>query len=514
MPEEKINIIIAGAGEKARALIEALHSHKAIRILGVVDKDSSAIGIKCAQRLGIPTAADYQGFLARNEAAEIIDVTESKDAREELGRLINDNTRVIDSRIPIVEVLFQELSNKVSEIEKIRAELEVQSWGLKKTNEGVRTLYKELEKKNEELSKLDQLKSDFLSTVSHELRTPLTTIRETVSQTLDGVLGPTTSKQQEFLSMCLENIERLRRIINNLLDLSKIEAGKIELKKKLTDIPGLVKRTCLTFSSRLSSKGLEVKTTFSPETIEGYLDEDKIIQVLNNLIGNSIKFTKQGFIGVSAVDKGDFIEFSVSDTGKGISEENLAQLFTKFKQFGQAVDPEEKGTGLGLSISKGIIDLHRGKIWAESKLGQGTRFIFTLPKYNSRQILKERIADSLKVALRTQELISVLVLELSGLAALQEKLGRQKAESFLNELVKILEEALPNRERIIVEADVMFSILKETTKARALNLKDELLSCGIEFLKKNGLDKETAIAWRVFNFPEDGSSVEQLCADL
>jgi signal transduction histidine kinase len=514
MPEDKINIIIAGAGEKAKALIGLLHSHNAIRILGVVDKDSGASGIKYAQGLGIPTASGYQRLLTQNGPVEIIDFTESKDAREELGRLSNDNIKVIDSRTSIVEILLQDLNTKASEIEKIRAELEIQSWGLKKTDEGIRTLYKELEKKNEELKQLDQMKSDFLSFVSHELRTPLTTIKETVSQTLEGLLGPTTPKQQEFLCMCLENIDRLARIINNLLDLSKIEAGKTELKRKLTDIVGLAKRTCLTFSSRLNSKGLEMRIAFSPETIEVYLDEDKIIQVFNNLIGNSIKFTQQGFIEVSVIDKGDFLECSVSDTGKGISDEDVQHLFTKFRQFGQAVNPAEKGTGLGLAITKGIVELHHGKIWAESKLGEGTRFIFTLPKYTSRQILKERITDSLKAGLRTQELISVLVLELSGLPALQEKLGRQKAESFLNELAKILEEGLPNRERIIVEADAMFGILKETTRAQALNVKDRLLLSGTEFLKKNGLDKETTIAWRVLNFPEDGSTVEQLCTDL
>ncbi|MBM3255072.1 MAG: hypothetical protein FJZ08_02090 [Candidatus Omnitrophica bacterium] len=484
MEQAKINIIIIGAGEKTKALLELLHSHNTVRILGVVDKDSSAIGIKCAQKLGIPTAGDYREFLARNEQVEIIDLSESKEAREELGRLSNGNTKVLDSRASIIGILLQELNDKTSELEKIRAELDIQSWGLKKTNEGIRTLYKELEKKNEELSKLDQLKSDFLSTVSHELRTPLATIKETVLQIRDGLLGPTTPRQQEFLSMCIDNTERLRRIIDNLLDLSKIEAGKTELKRKLTDIMSLVKRTCMTFSSKLSSKGLEIKINFSPEAAEVYLDEDKIIQVLNNLIGNSVKFTKQGFIGISVIDKGDFIECSVSDTGKGIREEDLERLFSKFQQFGQAADPEEKGTGLGLAISKGIVELHRGKIWAESKLGQGTRFIFTLPKYNPRQVLKERITDSLRAGLRTQELISVLIFELSGFSALEERLGRQKVVSFLDDLAKMLQEELPSRERMIVEADAMFSMLKETTKAQALSLKDRLLSCASEFLKK------------------------------
>ena len=412
------------------------------------------------------------------------------------------------------DMLLRQLKDKEGELQKIRSELEVQSWGLKKTNEGIRILYKELEKKNEELRKLDQLKSDFLSIVSHELRTPLATIREAVSQILEGLLGPTTAKQQEFLGMCLENIERLGRIINNLLDLSKIEAGKIELKRKLTDIAQLSQRVCQGFSSRMSSKGLEMKTLLPVHPVEVYLDEDKIIQVLNNLIGNSIKFTGQGSIEVTVADKGDFVECSVSDTGKGISEENLGRLFGKFQQFAQAVDPSEKGTGLGLAISKGLVELHHGKIWAESKLGQGTRFFFTLPKCSARQVLEEHIADNLKAALHTEERVSVLVLWLGNLAALREKLGKQKQEALLDELAGTLKDSLRSRERIIVEENALFGILKDTTRPQALEVKDALLVKAADFLKKNGLDTETTITWKVLSFPEDGSTVEQLCALL
>lgn len=415
---------------------------------------------------------------------------------------------------PDINKLLEELSRKNAELEKLSSELEIQRWGVKKTNEGIRTLYKELEKKNEELRKLDQLKSDFLSFVSHELRTPLTTIKETVSQTLEGLLGPTTPKQQDFLSMCLENIERLARIINNLLDLSKIEAGKTELKRRQVDISALAKKVCLSFSTRMASKGLEMKTTLPDSAVEIYIDEDKVVQVLNNLIGNSIKFTPQGSIEVRVADKGDSVECSVSDTGKGISEEDAAHLFTKFRQFGGAVDPAEKGTGLGLAITRGIVELHHGSIRAESKLGQGTKFIFILPKYTPKEILKEHLSESLKTALQTEESVSALVLSLSDLPELQKKLGKQKADLCFNELGKILGACLRNREKIIVEMDYIFAILREANKEQAMSVKERVLSGGREFLEKNGLDKDVTISWKVLSFPEDGSTVEQLCAGL
>ncbi len=227
---------------------------------------------------------------------------------------------------------------------------------------------------------VDRLKTEFISTVSHELRTPLTTIRESVSQVLDGILGPTTDQQREFLSICLEDIDRLTRIINDLLDISKIEARKIQLKREMVDLAAVVKNVGLIFQPRFKEKALELKTVFSGQKFEAYADKDKIIQVLTNLVGNSLKFTRKGYVRISLEEKQDFVECSISDTGRGISEEDLPKVFSKFQQFGRTDGPGEKGTGLGLSIDKVIIEMHQGKVWVESSLNQWTKFSFTLPK--------------------------------------------------------------------------------------------------------------------------------------
>ncbi len=229
---------------------------------------------------------------------------------------------------------------------------------------------------------VDRLKTEFISTVSHELRTPLTTIRETVSQVLDGILGPTTEQQREFLLICLEDIDRLTRIINDLLDISKIEARKIQLKPQMIDMVAVVKNVSMIFQSRFREKALELKTSFCRENIVAYADKDKIIQVLTNLVGNSLKFTEKGYIQISVDDKEEFVECSVFDTGRGISEEDLLKVFSKFQQFGRIDGPGERGTGLGLSIAKGIIEIHHGKFSVESRLNEWTKFSFTLPKTN------------------------------------------------------------------------------------------------------------------------------------
>ncbi|TAM37525.1 PAS domain S-box protein [bacterium] len=242
-------------------------------------------------------------------------------------------------------------------------------------------MLEELENKNRELLKLDTLKTEFVSVVSHELRTPLSIIKEGVSLVLDGVIGEINPTQNKILTTSKDNIDRLARIINSLLDISKIESGKVELKKKSVDLRVLIKNVVSLFEARAREKGLEIKVSLPQEgELNLYIDEDRIIQVFTNLIGNSLKFTEKGYIGISLVDEGNEIEFTVSDTGIGISAEDLPKVFRKFMQFGRVAGNGEKGTGLGLSIAKGLIELHNGRIWIESQPGKGSKFIFTLPR--------------------------------------------------------------------------------------------------------------------------------------
>lgn len=266
------------------------------------------------------------------------------------------------------------------EIEQLKKEAADHLWGIQKTNEGIRILYKELEKKNEELKKLDQLKSDFVSTVSHELRTPMTIVKESISQVLDGVLGQIKEDQKRVLSIALSHIDRLRRLVNDLLDISKLEAGKVVLNHEVVNLKDLISEIEGSFQYKTKHKGLELKSEFLGENFEAFIDRDKITQIYTNLIGNSIKFTTEGEILLIVKEEEGILECSVKDSGKGIAEEDLPLVFEKFRQFSREAGPGEKGTGLGLAISKALVELHHGKIWVESSLGKGTRVTFTLPK--------------------------------------------------------------------------------------------------------------------------------------
>jgi len=228
---------------------------------------------------------------------------------------------------------------------------------------------------------LDEMKSEFVSKVSHELRTPLIAMRHALSILIDQVAGPVSEEQQKFLEISQRNLDRLSQLINDLLDLSKLEAKKMELRNASMAIGAVISSVCESVSAWAASKRVTVSTQLAPGLPEVSADAARIAQVLTNLVGNAIKFTPEnGQVTVEAKLTGDGrqLEVSVADTGVGIDKENLPKLFNKFQQVGERSASDISGTGLGLAISKEIVELHQGRIWAESDAQQGARFVFTL----------------------------------------------------------------------------------------------------------------------------------------
>ncbi len=275
---------------------------------------------------------------------------------------------------------------------------------------------------------IDEMKTEFISTVSHELRTPLTVIREGVMLILDGTLGKATKDQEKFLNIVLTDIDRLKRIIDNLLDVSKIEAGKVGLKRERVDLLQVVKGVSETFESRAKTINLQIKTTL-PQSSELFIfiDKDKIIQVFTNLIGNAFKFTEQGHINLAVIDKDDEVECCVEDTGKGMSQEDLPKVFDKFHQVGREPGSGEKGTGLGLAIAKGIVQLHGGRIWVESDLGKGTRFKFTIPKRTEQEYFNTSVMKLLQQAIQHGGHLSLISIALHNESHI-EKIWKERAQ--------------------------------------------------------------------------------------
>jgi len=238
----------------------------------------------------------------------------------------------------------------------------------------------DLEKEIENRKKLERIKDEFISTVSHELRTPLAITREGIAIVLDQKAGPVTEKQQKALTYAQNNIDRLARLINDLLDFSKLEAGKIKLQREQLDIVQLIREIASGFGAQAGQKGLEMEIDVPLDPVMVYADRDRIIQVLTNLVSNALKFTEKGNIQLSVRQGVLSAICAVKDTGRGIEEKDLPKVFEKFQQFGRIEGGGNKGTGLGLAISKQLVELHGGNISIVSAPAKGTCITFTLPQ--------------------------------------------------------------------------------------------------------------------------------------
>ena len=240
-------------------------------------------------------------------------------------------------------------------------------------------LFREIEEKGRELEIASKHKSEFLANMSHELRTPMNAILGYTELILDNIYGDVPEKIQEVLERLQENGRHLLGLINQVLDLSKIEAGRLTLSLNDYSMREVVQTVFTTAEPLAAEKNLALKVTVPSDLEPGKGDEQRIAQVLLNLVGNAIKFTEKGEVRVEVTASNGMFLVSVSDTGPGLSEADQEKIFEEFHQADSSSTREKGGTGLGLSIAKRIIEMHGGRIWVESSLGKGSTFRFTLP---------------------------------------------------------------------------------------------------------------------------------------
>ena len=315
-----------------------------------------------------------------------------------------------------------------------------------------------LEKANQELRKIDAMKSEFVSVASHELRTPLAAIKNSVQLMLSGKTGEINENQVKFLSMAERNINRLTNILNDLLNLSKIESGKIELKFEDIELKGLIELTASSLRIQADGKSIQIEVEVPEQLPAVYGDPEKIEQILTNIIGNSIKFTAEGgkiLITaklLSPEKEGGprhTVAVYVKDTGIGIPPEHLEPIFEKFHQVEGSLHRSVSGTGLGLAITKGLVEAHQGKIWVESEVGKGSTFTFTLPisEGERREPHFRFILD--KEFQRAQENDTPLTLFL--IKVLDE--GREVKEALLDQLEEKIKQCLCRKADILLRRE-------------------------------------------------------------
>lgn len=287
----------------------------------------------------------------------------------------------------------------------------------------------ELKATNRKLQKLERLKSEFISIVSHELRTPLTAIKNAMDIILSGKAGEMSENIEKFVSMGKRNAIRLSGIINDLLDISKIEAGKMDFKFELTKIEPVIEYVKNNLTEMAREKGLEIKYTPSEEAAEIYADSNRLEQVLTNLVSNAIKFTPSGDIEISTkivnarelhydqcfeedIKKlqGNYLQVCVEDHGIGIERKDLNHVFDKFAQIENSLSRKVGGSGLGLPIARQLMESHNGAIWCDSELNKGSRFYFVIPIANDKSnfnMIKKQLIQKAKANLSTVAIISI-----------------------------------------------------------------------------------------------------------
>jgi signal transduction histidine kinase len=247
-------------------------------------------------------------------------------------------------------------------------------------------LFREIEDKSRELAEASQHKSQFLANMSHELRTPLNAILGYTELMADGAYGEPSEKMLGILKRLEANGRHLLGLINDVLDLSKIEAGQLVLELSDYCIQDIAQTVRSTLEPLAADKKLAFKVEVAPQLPSGHGDGRRLTQVLINLVGNAIKFTDAGEVAIKAEANNGSFHVSVRDTGPGISTGDQARLFQEFQQADNAITKKKGGTGLGLAISKRIIEMHGGRIWVESQPGLGSTFSFTLPVIVERQV--------------------------------------------------------------------------------------------------------------------------------
>jgi len=240
-------------------------------------------------------------------------------------------------------------------------------------------LFKELESANRELGAASRHKSEFLANMSHELRTPLNAVIGFSEVLLQRMFGELNSKQDEYLKDIYASGQHLLSLINDILDLSKIEAGRMELAPVPFHLPTALENAVTLVKERASRHGIALQLDIDPGLEELVGDERKVKQVLLNLLSNAVKFTPDGGrICLKATQRNGTVEIAVTDTGIGIAGEDQAAIFEEFRQVGQAARKRE-GTGLGLALARKFVELHGGRLWVKSEVGGGSTFTFTLP---------------------------------------------------------------------------------------------------------------------------------------
>lgn len=336
------------------------------------------------------------------------------------------------------------------------------------------TLYEMKEQANKKLERLERVKSEFISIVSHELRTPLTAIKNSMDIILSGKAGSLTEPMNKFITMAKRNVSRLSGIINDLLDLSKIEAGKMDFKFETTTIEPVIDYVRASLENMAKEKGINLDIRIEDNSAKIYADSHRLEQVLTNLVSNAIKFTNEGGkieICTQVVDaqdmqyfesfepeikklSGKYVMIRVKDNGIGINQENLALIFDKFAQIENSLSRKVGGSGLGLPIARQLLDAHNGAIWCNSKPEKGSSFYFAIPIATEQSNFLLEFKQNIQKAKINNSSLAIVKVK-SDTALIQSLLEENNLinKNYLNNSIKQVEDKTTDLTMVIVDGD-------------------------------------------------------------
>jgi len=374
---------------------------------------------------------------------------------------------------------------------------------------------KEIEEKLRETIKM---KLDFISVVSHELRTPLTVIKEGIALVTNGSSGEVNEEQKELLNLSKKNVDRLAKFINDVLDFQKLEAGKSGIYAQPNDINEIVRDVYQMMSLAAKERGIDFLLELEDNLPRVGFDNDKIRQVLINLVDNAVKFTEKGHIVMKTSEKEGMIHVSVSDTGCGIKEEDLSRSFRMFEQLSTGGDRKTGGTGLGLAICKGIIEQHEGEIWVDSVFGKGSKFTFSLPLYKVTELLRRYIDKAITEASSNHTRMSLVLLSIGDFDRVKQELSHENIPSILKEMEAILQDNLhrgegrPNQatDAVFSYANEFFIVLMDCGGEHVHMTRERLEQKLKEYLAGKNLADQIRLIGRGVTYPDDAVTGEEM----
>lgn len=368
-----------------------------------------------------------------------------------------------------------------------------------------------MQKKLEVLEGLNKVKSEFISVASHELRTPLAIVRQLLMFLFADSAGAINNKQREILKKAVDNTDRLKNIIEELLDISRFESGKFKLHYSLVNFNDLIRDSANFFKGLADEKGIILDYSFPEKLVNLFIDPERINQVITNLITNAIKFTEDGGrINVEVSIMQDKVRVGVIDTGIGIAKADVSKLFNKFIQVSKVSGAEKKGLGLGLSIVKELVERHGGEIWVESKLGVGSRFYFTLPRFYTAKILNKEMGERINSLLARGIIVHFINLCIINYEQFKNTMKIKPAklfkdlEAIINSVLKSISRLKKEKSQIFVATDIRYGrcgIILSRAKEALINkaaglLKDKMK----DYFNKNKAEN-VFVTLGVLSFP-------------